>query len=63
MPQPVSPKITSTPAAPGMPYDARDGDANTSPWRKLDGNAGPADIHSGRVTGEFEDSHEVWRQT
>jgi hypothetical protein len=54
MSQPNSPNIVSTPAHSFQPYDADDGD--TSPWVKLDGNAGPADFHGGRVCGEFVDS-------
>jgi hypothetical protein len=56
MPQPVSPKITSTPSVPGQPYDAVDDDDRTPPWVKLEENAGPANINNGRVTGDFADS-------
>lgn len=61
MPQPVSPPITSTPSVPGQPYSPVDNDDRTPPWVKLEGNAGPADIHTGHVTGEFPDSG-VWQQ-
>jgi hypothetical protein len=61
MAQPVSAHIVSTPSSQGQPYDPVDSDDNTSPWVKLEGNAGPADIHSGRVHGEFPDSG-VWKQ-
>jgi hypothetical protein len=61
MPQPVPAEVTSTPSQPGQPYDARDNDDRTPPWVKLEQNAGPADIHTGRVTGEFADSG-PWRQ-
>jgi hypothetical protein len=56
MPQPVSAKITSTPSHEGQPYDAVDSDAHTQPWVKLESNAGPANINSGRVSGDFADS-------
>lgn len=56
MPQPVSANITSTPAQPGQPYDARDELDQTPPWIKLDTNGGPANINSGGVTGGFPDS-------
>jgi hypothetical protein len=61
MPQPVPPRVTSTPSQPGQPYDARDNDDRTPPWVKLEANAGPADIHTGRVTGTFADA-DPWRQ-
>jgi hypothetical protein len=60
MPQPVSPKITSTPSQPGQPYDPVEED--TSPWTKLERNAGPANINTGRVTGGFTDEEDRWRQ-
>lgn len=63
MPQPNSPKITSPPAVPGMPYDPCDGGDGTGPWKKLDGNAGAADIHTGRVTAPYDDDGHGWRQT
>jgi hypothetical protein len=53
--QPNSPNIVSTPAQSYQPYDA-DGDGGTAPWVKLEENGGPADIHTGRVSGEFADS-------
>jgi hypothetical protein len=61
MAQPVSAHVISTPAFPGQPYNPVDNDDTTSPWVKLEQNAGPADIHSGRVSGEFPDSG-VWEQ-
>lgn len=61
MPQPNSAKITSPPAVPGMPYDACSNDG-TRPWEKLEQNAGPASIHTGRVEGEFQDGPGPWRQ-
>lgn len=61
MPQPVPPKVTSTPSQPGQPYDAADDRDSTRPWVKLEENAGPADIHTGRVTGGFTDDP-PWRQ-
>lgn len=60
MPQPVSPPITSTPAAPYQNYDASD----TGPcdrWDKLEDNAGPLDLHTGRPTGSFT-SGDQWQQ-
>lgn len=54
MSQPNSPNIVSTPAQSYQPYDA-DG-APTPPFVKLEQNAGPANINTGRVTGEFPDS-------
>lgn len=59
MPQPVPSEVTSTPAVPGMPYDPVED--SLRPWRKLEENAGPADIHTGRVTGSFADDA-PWRQ-
>jgi hypothetical protein len=61
MPQPVSSPITSTPSVPGQPYDPVDNDDITSPWVKLEENAGAASINTGRVSGEFPDSG-VWKQ-
>lgn len=61
MPGPNSPKITSPPAQRGQPYSPEAD--STPPWRKLDGNAGPASLTTGRVEGDFPDEHEVWRQT
>jgi hypothetical protein len=60
MPQPNSPNIVSTPSHPGQPYDAEDQGA-VGKWDKLDADGGPADIHDGRVTGDFPDSP-PWRQ-
>lgn len=60
MAQPVSVPITSTPTVPGQPYDAAS-TANSGVWRKLDDNAGPASINTGRVQGEFA-SGDGWRQ-
>lgn len=60
MPQPVSSPITSTPSVPAQPYDPVAED--TAPWVKLERNAGPANISTGRVTGEFPDDGQ-WRQT
>jgi hypothetical protein len=59
MAQPVSAPIISTPSVPGQPYDPAEGE--TPGWTKLDDNAGPANINTGRVTGEFADSG-VWKQ-
>jgi hypothetical protein len=61
MPQPVSSPITSTPSVPGQPYDPVDDDDRTPPWVKLEDHAGPANINTGRVSGEFPDSG-PWRQ-
>lgn len=64
MPQPNSDAhIVSPPACDGMPYDPVDGDAHTDPWVKLDDNAGPASINTGRVTGGFQHEPGRWRQT
>lgn len=60
MPQPVSPDITSTPAAPYQNYDPAD-NGPCGKWAKLEDNAGPADIHTGRVKGDFP-SDGVWKQ-
>ena len=57
--QPNSPNIVSIPAHSFQPYEP-DGDG-TAPWAKLEENAGPADIHTGHVTGDFADSA-PWRQ-
>ncbi len=49
-----SDRIISTPANTGQPYDA----TSTAPmdaWKSMDPNSGPADIHTGRVTGDFAD--------
>jgi len=59
MPQPVPPEVTSPPSQPGQPYDPCAD--STAPFRKLEDNAGPADIHTGRVTGGFADDA-PWRQ-
>lgn len=59
MPQPVSAPITSTPSSRGQPYDATAN--NTSPWTKLEQNAGPASINDGHVTGGFA-SGDGWKQ-
>jgi hypothetical protein len=59
MPEPVSDHITTTPNA-DAPYDATSPSA-AEPWKKMDATSGPADLHSGRVTGEFESSP-PWQQ-
>lgn len=59
MPQPQPPKVTSTPANQGQPYDATTDE--TGPWRKLEQNAGPANINTGRVEGGFADDGK-WKQ-
>lgn len=59
MPQPNSPRITSTPAERGQPYDPHED--GTPPWRKLESNAGPASLITGRVEGDFPDDA-PWRQ-
>jgi len=50
MPQPVPAPVTSTPGVPGQPYSVTSD--NTAPWRKLEANAGAADINTGRPTGD-----------
>lgn len=60
MPGPNSPKITSPPACQGQPYDPTAND--TAPFRKLESNAGPANINTGRVEGDFP-SDGKWEQT
>ena len=60
MAQPVSANITSTPSQPGQPYDAAS-DSAVGSWVPVDDNSGPADIHSGRVNGDFP-SGDRWQQ-
>lgn len=59
MAEPVSDHVVSTPE-PGPRYDATSPSA-AAPWKKMDATSGPADIHDGHVTGEFQDSP-PWRQ-
>lgn len=63
MPQPVSPKITSTPAQPGQPYSAPDeGHSDTGVWKEV--TAGPCNINTGACYGESAwDGEGPWRQT
>jgi hypothetical protein len=60
MAEPVSDHVVSTPE-PGPRYDAGDSSDSAAPWHKLTSNSGPADLHTGRVHGDFEDSP-PWRQ-
>lgn len=60
MAQPATPPIVTTPSHTGQPYDATQNGA-CGRWDKLETNGGPADIHSGNVTGEFPDSA-PWKQ-
>ena len=62
MPQPQPRDVTSTPAQPGQPYDACN-DAALGPWRKLDGNAGHANINTGRIEQPYDDDGHGWKQT
>jgi len=52
--------ITSPPSPPGMPYDSTT-DAPVDAWVTVDDNSGPADLHTGRVQGDFPDSGR-WQQ-
>ena len=58
MAQPVSANITSTPSHQCQPYDYGGG---CDAWVTVDDNSGPADIHSGRVQGDFA-SDDRWQQ-
>jgi len=58
-----SDRIVSPPAVPGQPYDVTSA-VNTDPWRKLDANAGAADLNTGRSSGDhWENNPGPWKQT